>query len=220
MLPSKVLTPRGYSIDKKALNSIQIASLEKQLTVSANVPPSFAGTVTPFKVWIESPARYYLPRAWAESQYGPAESDTRPMGTALSSGLKFQGSLRPHQVDALTAFRNAGHNGIICLPCGYGKTFTGIAAAAEIGVCFLIVVHKEFLADQWSEELHALLPGIKIGRIQGERCDLDCDVAIAMIQTICSRSYPSGTFAKFGFAIFDEVHHLGAKTWACAGMLE
>jgi len=211
MLPAKILTHRGYSIEKKVLNSLQIAMLEKQLTVTPQVPPSYAGMVAPFKVWIESPARYYLPRAWAESQYGPADSDARSNGEALPKELCFGGDLRPHQVEALAAYRAAGHNGIICLPCGYGKTFTGIAAAAELGVCFLIVVHKEFLADQWSEELKRLLPGIRIGRIQGERCDLDCDVAIAMIQTICSRSYPTGTFARFGFAIFDEVHHLGAE---------
>jgi superfamily II DNA or RNA helicase len=116
-------------------------------------------------------------------------------------------------VEALTALQNSGNNGIICLPCGYGKTFTGIAAASRIGKCFLIVVHKEFLADQWSEELRTLMPGIRIGRIQGERCDIgaDIDVAIAMIQTICSRTYVAGTFNHFGFVIFDEVHHLGAE---------
>jgi superfamily II DNA or RNA helicase len=216
MIPAKVLTHRGYSIEKKALNSLQIAMLEKQLTVTPHVPSSYAAMTAPFKVWIESPARYYLPRAWAESQYGPADSDARSLGEPLPAALRFGGELRPHQVDALAAFRAAGNNGIICLPCGYGKTFTGIAAAAELGVCFLIVVHKEFLADQWSEELRRLLPGIRIGRIQGERCDLDCDVAIAMIQTICSRSYPTGTFSRFGFAIFDEVHHLGAEHFSQA----
>ena len=73
----------------------------------------------------------------------------------------------------------------------------------------MIVVHKEFLADQWTSELQTLLPGIRIGRIQGEKCDIgpDIDVAIAMIQTLCSRSYPAGTFNRFGFANFDEVHH-------------
>jgi superfamily II DNA or RNA helicase len=108
------------------------------------------------------------------------------------------------------------------LPCGYGKTFTGIAAASTdpevTNTCFLIVVHKEFLADQWTSELRTLLPGIRIGRIQGEKCEIgpDIDVAIAMIQTICSRTYPTGTFDQFGLAIFDEVHHLGAEHFSQA----
>jgi len=216
MIPSKVLTQRGYAIDKAILKKEEIALIEKKLTVTPNVPISFEAMSTPFKIWTESTTRYYLPRAWAEAQYGPAEMDNRSPGDALPTTLHFQGELRPHQVEALKAFRDAQYNGIICLPCGYGKTFTGIAAAAELKVCFLIVVHKEFLADQWSEELVRLLPGIRIGRIQGERCDIECDVAIAMIQTICSRSYPTGTFARFGFAIFDEVHHLGAEHFSQA----
>jgi len=213
MIPSKVLTSRGYSIAKADLSAKDIADIETQLTVKPYVPPSYAGGVSSFRIWIASPQRYYLPRAWASSKFGDADSDVRSEGDPLPSELRFQGTLRQHQTEALTAFENAGHNGIICLPCGYGKTFTGIAAASRIGKCFLIVVHKEFLADQWSEELRTLMPGIRIGRIQGERCDIgsDIDVAIAMIQTICSRTYVAGTFNHFGFVIFDEVHHLGAE---------
>lgn len=213
MIPSKVLTSRGYSIAKSDVSAKQVGEIEAKLTVKPYVPPSYAGGVSSFRIWIESPQRYYLPRAWATTTFGEADSDIRSEGDNLPSSLVFQGTLRQHQTEALTAFQNAGNNGIICLPCGYGKTFTGIAAAARIGKCFLIVVHKEFLADQWSEELRTLMPGIRIGRIQGERCDIgpEIDVAIAMIQTICSRTYVAGTFNHFGFVIFDEVHHLGAE---------
>jgi superfamily II DNA or RNA helicase len=219
LMTSKILTPRGYAIEKAALSVIERAALEKELTVSPQVPKSYLSTVSPFRVYLESEARYYLPVGYARAHYGEADADIRSEGSELPTSLKFSGSLRPHQVDALAAFRAAGHNGIICLPCGYGKTFTGIAAATADPIrnsCFLIVVHKEFLADQWAEELKALVPGIRIGRIQGERCDLDVDVSIAMIQTICSRSYPAGTFDRFGMAIFDEVHHLGAEHFSKA----
>jgi superfamily II DNA or RNA helicase len=219
MIPSKkIYTVRGYSIAKEDVSAEQRARIEKQLTVVANVPKTYAGAVKPFKVWLESASRYYLPRAWGDTTFGPATSDTRPLGDPLPPTLRFGGSLRPHQIDALGAFKAANHSGIICLPCGYGKTFTGIAAAAEIGRAFMIVVHKEFLADQWTAELQTLLPGIRIGRIQGERCDIgpDVDVAIAMIQTLCSRNYPAGTFSRFGLAIFDEVHHLGAEHFSQA----
>jgi len=213
MLPSKSLTGRGYMIEKTGLTADQIKHLEKVLTVRPAVPPSYAGTVSSFPVFLKSPTRYFLPPSWAITTYGPAVMDGRPVGAPLPSSLTFRGDLRPHQTEALAAFRAAGRNGLICLPCGYGKTFTGIAAAAEIGRCFLIVVHKEFLADQWSSELTRLLPGIRIGRIQGDKCDVGpgFDVSIAMIQTICSRSFPVGTFHRFGFALFDEVHHLAAE---------
>jgi superfamily II DNA or RNA helicase len=223
MQPSKIKTTRGYAILKSDVSAAQITHIQKELTVTPNVPLSFAGTVTSFKVWVESATRYYLPHAWADTYFGPADVDARPPGDLLPTTLEFRGILRPHQLEALDAFRNAGRSGIICLPCGYGKTFTGIAAAtADPDTTqrrrFLIVVHKEFLADQWTSELQTLVPGIRIGRIQGERCDIGSqyDVSIAMIQTICSRSYPIGTFDSFGMVIFDEVHHLGAEHFSQA----
>lgn len=221
-IPTKIATPRGYSVLKSAVINAQKILIEKELTVTPAVPSSFAKNVASFQLWLESPGRYYLPNAWAQRTFGPCDSDIRSVGAALPTHLKFQGSLRPHQVDALGSFRNAGYNGIICLPCGYGKTFTGIAAATtnadDSNTCFMIIVHKEFLADQWTDELKKLVPGIRIGRIQGEKCEIgeDIDVAIAMIQTLCSRNYPSGTFDRFGFAIFDEVHHLGAEHFSQA----
>ena len=218
MIPSKILTIRGYSVAKSDLSAEQDAKLKKDLTVTPNVPLTYAGTVSPFKLWIESPTRYYLPTGWATKTFGKAGGETRPDGDTLPTTLQFGGALRSHQIEALDAFKKAEHNGIICLPCGYGKTFTGIAAASQLNRCFLIIVHKEFLADQWTSELQTLLPGIRIGRIQGEKCDIGpgIDVAIAMIQTLCSRSYPAGTFDRFGFAIFDEVHHLGAEHFSQA----
>ena len=213
LLPEKCWTSRGYSIAKSALTAVQMAHLEKTLLVKAAVPPSYAGTVTAFPLFLTSPTRYYLPGAWAKEQYGTPTSDGRPLGAPLPTSLSFRGDLRAHQTEALAAFEAAGNSGIICLPCGYGKTFTGIAAAMRIGRCFLVLVHKEFLADQWASELRALVPGIRIGRIQGDRCDVGegFDVSIAMIQTVCIRAYPPDTFARFGFALFDEVHHLAAE---------
>jgi superfamily II DNA or RNA helicase len=212
-VPDRCLTARGYSIAKSALSPDQTKDLVKTLTVKAVVPPTFAGAIVPFSVFQISPTRYYLPTAWAIKQFGATPHDGRPLGGPLPAALTFRGALRPHQTEALSAFEAAQNNGIICLPCGYGKTFTGIAAASRIGRCFLIFVHKEFLAEQWESELKALLPGIRIGRIQGDRCDVGpgFDVAIAMIQTVCSRTFPPSTFERFGLAIFDEVHHLAAE---------
>lgn len=216
MTDERILTTKGYAIRKSVLTPAQRAHIKKELTV---MPVSFTTAFAPsFKLYLESAERYYLPTSWAISQFGPAQDDIRSHGDELPDSLVFQGELRDHQTAALTAFEDAAHNGIICLPCGYGKTFTGIAAARRIGVCFIIVVHKEFLADQWSGELKRLLPGIRIGRIQGEKCDVgpEFDVSIAMIQTICSRTFLLGTFQHFGFVIFDEVHHLGAEHFSQA----
>ncbi len=210
---SSVLTQKGYAILKSALSPTDTAAMQKALTVVPYVPPSYAGTVSPFKVYMESPTRWYLPRSWATLAYGEPAGDAMPDGEDLPAALAFGGEARPHQIAAISAFQAAGNCGIICLPCGYGKTFTAIKIALTLRKRFLIVVHKEFLMNQWSGELKALVPGIRIGRVQGERCEIgpEYDCAIAMIQTICSRSYPTGMFSGFGLAIFDEAHHLAAE---------
>jgi superfamily II DNA or RNA helicase len=210
--PSSVLTVKGYSFLKKDITPTEEAYLRKTMTLTPKTPPSFSATIKSFSVLMESSQRFYVPRAWATKRYGPAMRDDIPEGDRLRSELQFAGSPRDHQIKAIQAFQDAGC-GILCLPCGYGKTFTAIAIALRLGLRFLVVVHKEFLLDQWSGELKALVPGIRIGRVQGERLDIgpEYDVAIAMIQTICSRTYPAGTFASFGLAIFDEAHHLGAE---------
>lgn len=213
-----ILTTKGYTVLKTSLTPAQTLAMQKSLTVAPKVPPAYSGKVSSFKLFNESAKRWYLPRAWAAREFGTAGGDALADGEPLRADLVFGGSQRDHQRAAIAAFRAAGNCGILCLPCGYGKTFTAIAIAALLRKRFVVVVHKEFLMDQWSGELRTLLPGIRIGKIQGERCDVgpEWDCAIAMIQTLCSRSYPVGVFGGFGLAIFDEAHHLGAEHFSQA----
>ena len=132
MATNKVLTVRGYSVLKSTISEQQKNLIRKELTATPLVPDAYAGASQSFKVWSESAERFYLPRAWGDTIFGPPESNSIPCGDPLPKSLVFQGALRPHQEEALQCFRESKHNGIICLPCGYGKTFTGIAAAKEI----------------------------------------------------------------------------------------
>lgn len=47
---------------------------------------------------------------------------------------------------------------------------------------------------------------------------VEYDCTICMIQTVASRAWPLDTFSGFGFAIFDECHHLGAEHFSKALM--
>lgn len=78
----------------------------------------------------------------------------------------------------------------------------------------MIVVHKEFLANQWSERISEFCPGATIGRVQGDVFDTDKDFVIAMIQTMCQREFPKDSFDSFGFLIVDEAHHIGAPAFS------
>lgn len=70
--------------------------------------------------------------------------------------------------------------------------------------------------NQWRGEMEALLPGIRVGIVQGPKREIDpakYDCSICMIQTICGQGQdiPDGLFSEYGFTIFDECHHLGAQ---------
>jgi superfamily II DNA or RNA helicase len=83
----------------------------------------------------------------------------------------------------------------------------------------LIVVDKEFLLNQWRGEIERFAPAVRVGILQGEKSEIDgnkYDCTICMIQTLCSRDYPDGFFAEYGFTIFDECHHLGAAHFSRA----
>jgi superfamily II DNA or RNA helicase len=83
----------------------------------------------------------------------------------------------------------------------------------------LVVVDKEFLLNQWKGEMEAFFPGLRIGILQGTRAEVDpedYDCTICMIQSLVQKTYPDGTFRTYGFAIFDECHHLGASNFSQA----
>ena len=79
----------------------------------------------------------------------------------------------------------------------------------------LIIVHKEFLMNQWIERAEEFLPGIKIGKIQGPVFDVEGkDIVIGMLQTLYDRAFPENAFASFGLTIVDEVHRIGSEQFS------
>jgi len=75
----------------------------------------------------------------------------------------------------------------------------------------LIVVHKEFLLNQWIERIQEFMPTARIGRIQGPVFDSEGkDIVIGMLQTLYDREFPEGAFDDFGLTIVDEVHRIGS----------
>lgn len=212
---SRMLTQKGYSITKSVLTPEQDNWIRKSLTVKPYAPPPYDKAIESFPVYFESKERYYLPRDWAQKVFGEPDSDTRSEGISLREELCFKGKLRDEQMPIVNTFLASDANGLICVPCGYGKTFMAIWLALKLKKRFMVVVHKEFLLSQWKKELETCVPGIRLGIVQGKLCQIEdtYDGVLVMIQTLCSdtRQYNSNTFKGFGFAIFDECHHLGAE---------
>jgi hypothetical protein len=79
----------------------------------------------------------------------------------------------------------------------------------------LIVVHKEFLMNQWIERAAEFIPSAKIGKIQGPIFDVEGkDVVIGMLQTLYDRDFPENAFEPFGLTIIDEVHRIGSEQFS------
>jgi superfamily II DNA or RNA helicase len=79
----------------------------------------------------------------------------------------------------------------------------------------LILVHKEFLMNQWIERIAEFMPSARIGKIQGPVFDIvDKDIVIGMIQSLYDRVFPLDAFSSFGLTIIDEVHRIGSEEFS------
>lgn len=124
--------------------------------------------------------------------------------------------LRPYQQAAIDEARGAykaGHRAVLFqLPTGGGKTVTAstvVHGAAQRGNGTWWLTHRRELAEQASQTFHGL--GIPHGTIQaGYISDRHALVQVASIQTIARRL---GQLREPDLIVFDEAHHIGAKTW-------
>ena len=157
-----------------------------------------------------------VPRYWAEQRFGEAPRDIRPEPSRMAKGLRFTGELREstQQPQALQAALDAGR-GILSLPCGYGKTTVSLAIASRLGWRTMVIVHKEFLAQQWIERIEQFCPGARVGRVQRDLKEVEgCDFVIAMLQSLSQKEYSPRDFQTIGTVIVDEAHHICAQVFS------
>ena len=212
----RVLTSKGYAIKKTFLNEQQSRQLRTDLTMKPKVMDKFQNMTPSFPIYYESKTRFYVPRQWGKKQFGEPEADIVSDGLPLPDTVQFRTTFPPHafQQEIIHTFLEKGANGLICVPCGYGKTFMALHLAIQLKRRFLIVVDKEFLMNQWKAEIENFIDGARVGILQANKAQMEADkydVTICMIQTICRREFPDGFFDQYGFTIFDECHHLGAS---------
>lgn len=211
----RVITSKGYAIKKTALNDIQTQGLRSELTMSPKVMDKFQKDIQSFPIYLESKARFYVPRHWGINKFGEPEADIVSDGLPLPQTVSLNPAFSPHdfQKEIIETFIEKKGNGLICVPCGYGKTFMALNISVRLGRRFLIVVDKEFLMNQWKSEIQNFIFGARVGILQANKIQIDAekyDITICMIQTLCRREFPEGFFDQYGFTIFDECHHLGA----------
>lgn len=206
-----MLSRSGYIIE--STNEIK-----KELNVRAQINNEFGFPPKPFKVFKQPNNKMLcVPRFYGVQKFGEPKEDKRPDPCRLSRGIKFVGKLRDEtsQNEAFQKGVNQGY-GVLSLPCGYGKTTVALAIASRLGFRTMIIVHKEFLANQWRERIHQFCPGATIGIVQKDKIEVESDFVIAMLQSLSQKEYKFEDFESIGTIIVDEAHHICAKVFSQA----
>jgi superfamily II DNA or RNA helicase len=213
-----MLSIYGYRLNK---DDIDESSILSKLTVKPN--DDFMGhqteTDSEFCVCLETKKYIYVPKFYGLQTYGIPASSMLPEPVSVS--FDFVGNLMECQKEPIEVFMNAAHDpakmgGILQLPPGFGKTVMALYIISMLRKRTLVIVHKEFLMNQWKERIHQYLPTATIGVMKQKRFEIDNDIVIASLQTICSRDYDAKLLSSFGFVIIDECHHIGAKIFSRA----
>lgn len=214
---------RGCFVYKDDIDPIFEKKFKKDLEVTPinlydnNYTPSF-------KVFRESPNKYRLPKYYVHKHLGVPQYCHGY--NHININLKFNGTLNPKTKQdiavntCLVKLRqngNFGNGGLLELPPGFGKTTCSLYILSQLSVKTLIIVHKEFLMNQWIERIKTFLPQASIGTLRQNKVDIEGkDIVIAMLQSLSMKEYPKDTFDSFGFTIIDETHHICSRTFSNA----
>lgn len=224
-----------------SLDPDQIRMMKRALTIHPRKFRNYGDGAAkgPVDTWIMTETEFGVPRAYffdtAKQEHDITWEATHgvPMG-GVENLLRQEGKYA-EQGDAIAAINahyapayssddqksvGSAMAGILKGVTGFGKTNTGLAVAHMLGRRTGIVVHKEFLMRQWVHRIKKFLPGAKVGIVRESRCDFEgCDFVIAMAQSLALEvknggRYPKEFYESVGFLMVDEVHRLGAATWA------
>jgi superfamily II DNA or RNA helicase len=212
MNPEFLLTKFGVRVPLASISDKTKKKIESDLTVSP-IQTDYEFNQIKYKIYLESKNHMYVPRFYFPSFKNEIKSGIRIQ-------LKFEGILKEetHQVVSSKEVIQSLHTRsgcILCLPTGYGKTTVALHVLSCMGTKTLIVVHKEFLLNQWVEKIKQFLPTARIGRIQGPHVDVDDkDIVMGMLQSLSMRDYDPSIFNDFGLTIFDETHHVCTRTFS------
>lgn len=224
------LGKKGYTISKSLLKQDDIDFLKKDLfmkpvSMNMNFGAPGGNDDTAFPVYRESSNKMYIPRFYGIHRYGLPDNSELQTGDDIN--IAFTKTLRDYQTNIINTYKSycdtpiccgSEHNasgGILEVPCGRGKTVMALKIISDLHKKTLIIVHKEFLMNQWIDRIEEFLPGTKIGKIQGQTFDIEGkDIVIGMLQSLYDKDYGKDAFSSFGLTVIDEVHRIGSEQFS------
>jgi len=138
--------------------------------------------------------------------------------TRFTTSLRKTISLRPYQLEALTAITDAETKGIrrqlVALPTGTGKTVIFSHVVSSRPGRALVLAHREELIGQAAEKILTVNPAASIGVIKADRNELHRQIVVASVQTFARESRLSRIDSSgFTTVIVDEAHHAAADSY-------
>jgi len=219
LLSNTYLGNKGYTIYKNELTLAQQKFLRNELTITPRTHGApLTNNLHSYPVYRESDNKFYVPHYYGTKYFGTPKSIKITNGDNIN--LEFNGKLRDNQEIVVNTYLNyvkkeTCSSGLLELPCAYGKTVLSLSIISQLNKKTFIIVHKEFLMNQWIERINQFLPKAKIGKIQGQVIDIeDKDIVIGMLQSLSMKEYPANLFDSFGLTIIDEVHHISSEVFS------
>jgi superfamily II DNA or RNA helicase len=217
--PKSCLSMRGYVIPKACLDARDYEALKKDLTVKAFTNVDM-GAEKVLHVFAENADEICIPKNFGLKHFGLPDEIDLGYGRQIDQRMEFKGALRPEQMAPVEGYLAAANDpmkmgGIINLSCGQGKTVCALYIISKIGRKALIVVHKEFLLNQWKERIAEFLPSARVGMFKGKTQDLeDKDIVIGTLQSLSMKDFDTSIFSDIGLMCVDECHRTGAEVFS------
>lgn len=202
---------------------VQLRAIKEQcLVIPRKIGDHPGDPPAPIELWRETethigvPRGYFLPR---RKPYHEIEL-SYSKGSPWPGDIEFKGILRSEQqkgLDQVTTMLSDPYNtgGIVRAKPGWGKTVFSCATISQLKVPTLVLVHKEFLMNQWRERIEQFLPDAKVGLVQKDTCDFEGKhIVMAMVHSLAQKTYPDALYHYFGLLLTDECHRIGAETWS------
>lgn len=207
---------RGYILIKEHWTDKILEQCRNDCNIQPFCLSNFGESRVKFPIYRECNNKLYLPKFYGIEKFGLPDEIRIPPGDDIK--LIFTGRLREHQIEPVDVVMKSLYNkggGILSLWCGSGKTTLACCIISNLHKKTFVLVHKDFLMNQWIDRITTFLPGARIGKIQGTIVDInDKDIVIGMVQSIALKEYPIGTFDSFGFLILDEAHRVPSKEFS------
>lgn len=185
-----------------------------ELTKSVAMFQTKARKIVKFYFAVEgTPNDYFVPKFFD----GPAHIvPPTPLATPIACGEMEETPTRPQKSVVAATLRQINSIGgaTIIAGCGTGKTMVAIKIACELGLKTGVLIHNNFLIEQWRERIESFCEKVKVGVVRQNVCE-DGDFILMSMKSIVSRNYE---LPELGLLIVDEVHHVPAKNFVQALM--